>query len=376
MPRPTKCLMMMHYTVSHSPPRAWPLARPVRSTRPTRRGAAPVATRWGSRPCSLCVDQADLGSDLRCLPVFLAACNTALCLCGPTYFTRLWCVMELFIFVTMGGSPTHIQLLPLTCKVAGVPPPSIAEASAELRRQIDAFDAAEARCSHAEDRKRLMLVLEAAPGSVDGFNEEARELMRVSLSNSARRHSGEQTPLTSLTPSRRVSTNSSSRRSRRSSRSSVVSAASDADEGLGGSVSASFAAGGSGSRGAAHDSMASASTPTASGQPTPRRASSTRRPAHVLLSPDSPRGPTGSQAPSVRAGHVVRGISPPEAATAAVIMPAGPAQGPSSPAPSPRMLAPSPPLSPLLVTSMSPQASNESAVGVPPMRMLPPALYV
>ena len=46
-----------------------------------------------------CIDQTDIETNLSCLPVFLAGCERLLVLCGETYSKRLWCVMELFVFL-------------------------------------------------------------------------------------------------------------------------------------------------------------------------------------------------------------------------------------------------------------------------------------
>ena len=45
-----------------------------------------------------CIDQSNIQQSLACLPVFLVGCQTLLVVAGPTYCSRLWCVMELFTF--------------------------------------------------------------------------------------------------------------------------------------------------------------------------------------------------------------------------------------------------------------------------------------
>ena len=45
-----------------------------------------------------CLDQGNIQQALACLPVFLAGCQTLLVVAGPTYCSRLWCVMEIFTF--------------------------------------------------------------------------------------------------------------------------------------------------------------------------------------------------------------------------------------------------------------------------------------
>jgi hypothetical protein len=57
-----------------------------------------------------CIDQTDIESALPSLPVYLAGCQSLLVLFGPTFLTRLWCVVELFTFLSMGG--TNVELRP------------------------------------------------------------------------------------------------------------------------------------------------------------------------------------------------------------------------------------------------------------------------
>ena len=45
-----------------------------------------------------------------CLPVFLAGCKQLFIVCGPTYLERLWCVLELFVFIEMGGSIEDVEM--------------------------------------------------------------------------------------------------------------------------------------------------------------------------------------------------------------------------------------------------------------------------
>merc|ERR1719193_800542 len=60
-----------------------------------------------------CIDQNNIEVDLRCLPIFLTGCEKLVVLCGATYLKRLWCVMEIFTFVHMGGSISEIVFEPL-----------------------------------------------------------------------------------------------------------------------------------------------------------------------------------------------------------------------------------------------------------------------
>lgn len=59
-----------------------------------------------------CIDQTDVEQNLRGLPIFLSGCKEILVLCGPTYLSRLWCIVELFTFVHMGGSKSRMVSCP------------------------------------------------------------------------------------------------------------------------------------------------------------------------------------------------------------------------------------------------------------------------
>jgi len=58
-----------------------------------------------------CLDQHDVKQNLACLPVYLAGCRTLVVAAGSSWPTRLWCVMELFTFLHMGGGPDRITVL-------------------------------------------------------------------------------------------------------------------------------------------------------------------------------------------------------------------------------------------------------------------------
>merc|ERR1712217_437814 len=60
-----------------------------------------------------CINQNNIEADLCGLPVFLSGCNKLLLLCGPTYLSRLWCVMELFTFVHIGGTDDNVEIVAL-----------------------------------------------------------------------------------------------------------------------------------------------------------------------------------------------------------------------------------------------------------------------
>jgi hypothetical protein len=46
-----------------------------------------------------CIDQENIDANLASLPIFLAGCKQLVVLAGTTYPSRLWCVMELYVYL-------------------------------------------------------------------------------------------------------------------------------------------------------------------------------------------------------------------------------------------------------------------------------------
>ena len=107
------------------------------------------------------IDQRDIDASLACLPVFLAGCNALLVLAGPTYCSRLWCVMELHVYLRMGGQVEDVIL-------------KLLDESADFREMFSRFDAGAARCFLDSDRQHLLAVIETGFGNFAPFNKLVR----------------------------------------------------------------------------------------------------------------------------------------------------------------------------------------------------------
>merc|ERR1712232_1308436 len=57
-----------------------------------------------------CAEQTSLHDRLRALPVYVAGCKKLLVLFGETFLERLWCIVEIFIFLQMGGDSMDIDI--------------------------------------------------------------------------------------------------------------------------------------------------------------------------------------------------------------------------------------------------------------------------
>lgn len=56
------------------------------------------------------IDQNDIDDSLACLPVYLSGCQKLVILCGDTYLARLWCLIEIFVFLEMGGQISDLDV--------------------------------------------------------------------------------------------------------------------------------------------------------------------------------------------------------------------------------------------------------------------------
>ena len=109
---------------------------------------------------------------INCLPIFLTGCQSLLIVAGPTYCSRLWCVMEIFTFMRMGGTRERIEVKMIMHKDLADP----AAAKKVLKRQFATFDAAKAECFLPKDKHRLLAVVEAGFGDFKVFNQHVRSI--------------------------------------------------------------------------------------------------------------------------------------------------------------------------------------------------------
>lgn len=159
--------------VSHSwhdcPFAKWKALQTWRQEFVAEHGRQPVV--WFDR---CCIDQSNIKDDLRCLPIFLKGCSSMVVLCGPTYLSRLWCILELFTYVQMGGASDEIRVVPV------VREDSAEKDIAAVEDAIHQFDVRECECVDPQDQQRIVEVFEVAYGDMDSFNIAVKAIaMRV-----------------------------------------------------------------------------------------------------------------------------------------------------------------------------------------------------
>jgi len=116
----------------------------------------------------VCIDQKNIEADLQCLPIFLAACNLFLAISGPTYTSRLWCCVELFVCVIMDMERDD-RSEPVLITIG-----ETNEEREDVRNSFRDFDAAACECFDAHDKTRILAVIARHPGGVNGFNQHVR----------------------------------------------------------------------------------------------------------------------------------------------------------------------------------------------------------
>ena len=138
------------------------------------------------------------------MPVYLSGCQTLLIMAGPTYCSRLWCVMEIFTFLFMGGKLDRIDIHALRASDDAPASPVDGRRSLDdLKRQFATFDAAKAECFLPKDKHRLLAVVEAGFGDFEEFNVKVRtafaERLEAPASRTRRKRSRAKDKLTVAT---------------------------------------------------------------------------------------------------------------------------------------------------------------------------------
>ena len=94
-------------------------------------------------------------ADIHALPVFLSGCRALVVLAGPTYASRLWCVVELLYSSRWAASESGSASW---------------SSAASTWVALSRFRAQEAKCFLKEDQERLLAVVESGFGSLQPFN--------------------------------------------------------------------------------------------------------------------------------------------------------------------------------------------------------------
>jgi hypothetical protein len=120
-----------------------------------------------------CINPATLQAQLGGLPVYLAGCKTLLALVGPTYWTRLWCVIEMLVHYEMGAGKERVQMMQFGFGDSG----GLSESD---------IDVSKASATDPGDEEKLRAVIEGSGEGTCALNEWVRNLVRPNISAASR----------------------------------------------------------------------------------------------------------------------------------------------------------------------------------------------
>lgn len=124
-----------------------------------------------------CIDQRNMSDSLTCLPLFLSGCRELLVLFGPTYSKRLWCLMEIFVFIEMKSERSSRRTSQIADSIVILPLAKDNQEVSRLRRQALAMDVFSARCFHQADSERLRSIMEAGSTSRQSVNNVMKNMV-------------------------------------------------------------------------------------------------------------------------------------------------------------------------------------------------------
>ena len=128
-------------------------------------GRAPLL--WLDRAC---LNQEDIAGSLSHLPVHMAGCKALVIVAGPTYTSRLWTLLELFVWLSMGKEQKKIEIFPIERNSA-----EEGKSVEETFKSVDVHDAA---CYNAADRAKILAIIEASFNSLKAFDRHVSKVLQ------------------------------------------------------------------------------------------------------------------------------------------------------------------------------------------------------
>ena len=124
------------------------------------RGRYPIC--WLDKCCIEQTSQAKVLDALKCLPLYLNACRTTVVLAAEIYFTRMWCIWELYVLFALADGEPSLKVLQLAGK----------SASERLRD----FQLDHAHCFDPNQEAELRAAIDASPGGAFAFERTLQAL--------------------------------------------------------------------------------------------------------------------------------------------------------------------------------------------------------
>jgi hypothetical protein len=113
-----------------------------------------------------CLDQLSIDDSLMCLPVHLSTCKQIIMLVGPSYLSRLWCIVEIFLFSAAVNDMTRVECIALEDSTENA---SKAKAEEDVRASFRSFTVNKCQCHGKGTRDKLLSIIEAGCGTLESF---------------------------------------------------------------------------------------------------------------------------------------------------------------------------------------------------------------
>ena len=117
-----------------------------------------------------CIDQNAIDMSVRRLPIFVVASSKFFVLLGPSYASRCWCMLELFVFNIVQRSglfkSSDLIITPLKSKDGGL----------HLKHLAETFNIHNTQCFRDVDRQTIFGIVETAGDGHKGFDAAVRAL--------------------------------------------------------------------------------------------------------------------------------------------------------------------------------------------------------
>jgi len=140
--------------------------------------AASFEAEYGREPTfwidKFCIDQCNITSSLRYLPVYVAMSHKVLLLLGDSYFTRLWCVWELYVIRETSG---FAKLLVWTLG---------SKRLADVELETSRFAVERAGCYLAEDHRKIIHIIDSSSGRANARSEFEHRIVALGRHISAK----------------------------------------------------------------------------------------------------------------------------------------------------------------------------------------------
>jgi len=120
-----------------------------------------------------CLNQSNIQESLAHLPVHMAGCRSLLIIAGSTYTSRIWTLLEIFVWHAMGKDLKRIYVIPIADDDTEDAP----QANKAVYATFAHVDVAKARCRNERDKEKILAIIEANFGRLGPFNRLVQSVL-------------------------------------------------------------------------------------------------------------------------------------------------------------------------------------------------------